>query len=460
MATSVTDKERLKRSFAVPAGEVPPGPAKQTRVERMLFAAFLFLLPFQARVFLGEFGGEVFGNEWTQAWLWASDIALLGLFGFWFRRGVSRKDLYPLLFLLFFLPSLAVNPSALGLWVLVKTAEGLLLFSYARTHRGWLLTTVLWPAAFLVGLVLNAVVAVAQFAVQHDLQLQFLGESPLDPAAPGVAKFSVNGAGVLRGYGFTPHPNILAALLLAGVTLTVFFYIFRGLPHRLVFSPRRLREELVRGLLFFIFLFGLIVAFSRIAWFAAAVFLVAVLLTAAIRHSLREVYFWEALRFTILAVAVIAMALVVFWPFVQTRVVLSPDEQAVALRQFYGQQAAEMIREHPITGVGLGRFVPALVERNPQIPRWQAQPVHNVVLLLAAENGIPATFALLAGFVFLFLATWRRVINIRDPGVQLVSVCLIAFTTGILLFSTTDHFLWTTQQGWLLLWFTLGLLAA
>ena len=85
-----------------------------TRWERYFFAAFLFLLPFQARIFLADLRGTSIGlPDWTDAWLWASDLALGALLVFWVRRGVALRDLRPLGFLLLFVPTLFVNPTAL-----------------------------------------------------------------------------------------------------------------------------------------------------------------------------------------------------------------------------------------------------------------------------------------------------------------------------------------------------------
>ena len=432
---------------------------RASRAEHFFVALFLFLVPFQTRILLGDLVAETAGNEWTRAWLWLSDIAFLILIALWFRHGLRLRDLRPLAFAALFFPALFANPSPAGFWVLLRIVEGLLLFSYARAHRDWLLTSARWPIAFLVGLIAQALIGMAQFAMQDDLGLQVLDESPLDLATPGVAKFSIQSGAVLRAYGLTPHPNILGAMLLSGVAVITFLYLYRGVRWLGAYNLKRQREELVRGTLLFLFLFGIFFTFSRLAWVATLVFFSLVLLAIVFRRSLRLPYLSEAVRYAILSLAIIGMLAFGFGAFLSTRAGVALEEESVTLRQFYGIEAAEMIKDHPYAGVGPGRFVPELVARNADMPDWQAQPVHNVLLLLIAENGIPEMLALLAGFLFAVIATWRRVVSMHDPGVQLISVCLLAYVTSLLLLSSFDHLLWTSQQGRLILWFTLGLLA-
>lgn len=438
---------------------IPQTGGVQTSLERWVFAAFLFLLPFQTRVLLYDTSAGEAGAEWSRLWFWASDLAFALLMIFWIRRGVSRKDVRPFVFLAPMLPALFVHPSAIGVWSILKLAEGLALFSYVRKHRSWFLTTMLWPAAFLVGVAAQSLVAVAQFVAQHDLGLQALDESVLNVQFPGVAKVLVGGSPVLRVYGITPHPNIIAAMLLAGAAVVAFLYIFRGVRRLSAYSMRRQHEELVRGTLLFLFFLALLLTFSRTAWLGAAVFFIAVMATIFFRASLRTPYLSEALRFFFLFSVIVAMFAVAFSPFLQARSEVSLLSEALDTRSFAAQEAILMIREHPWFGVGPGQFVPTLVERNPLLEPWRAEPVHNVVLLLAAEYGLPAMFFLVIVFIFLVLATWRRVLTMHDSVIQLASVCLLAFTTGVLFFSLGDHFLLTSQQGRLLLWFTLGLLA-
>ncbi|MEZ4515844.1 MAG: O-antigen ligase family protein [Chloroflexota bacterium] len=61
--------------------------------------------------------------------------------------------------------------------------------------------------------ILQAAVAIAQFILQRDVGLSWLGELPLDPDVSGVIVVLNQGERWLRGYGLTNQPNSLAILL-------------------------------------------------------------------------------------------------------------------------------------------------------------------------------------------------------------------------------------------------------
>lgn len=430
------------------------------RLERILFAALLISLPFQTRLKLTTFGT----GEWQEAWLWLSDVVVISLVALWLVRGVTRDDLMPMLFLVAFIPAYAVHPTGLALVKLLKIAEGLFLLSYIKSRRAWLMRALARPRIFflmLSGLIISAVAGVAQYWLQHDLGLNTLfGESPLDAQADGVAKLFVGGAKVIRAYGFTPHPNILGALLAAGVIIVAFLYVFRGVGRSRVFSAKRQREEVFRGLILFTLLLGLLLTFSRVSWVAGVVGLAVLIGMVLFRAPLRRIYSWEVLRLAIVGTVAAATLIVVFWPILTARLDMDiSSEQAFSLRSFYAEESFSMIADKPLFGVGLGEFTEELAERNPSAPDWSMQPVHNVSLLVAAEAGLPAAAAAIVAFVLLMVAAFRRLKESHDPGITLIRVLAFALGCLVLLLSLGDHLLWTSQQGSLLVWIILGLLA-
>ncbi len=434
--------------------------AGDDRKERVLFAVLLIILPFQTRIALTAFGV----GEWLGAWLWVSDVIVLTLFAFWMRRGIKLRDLFPLIFLVVFLPTLVVNPSGIAFWRFLKLVEGLFLVAYVKRHAHWLIEALARPKVFLlvlIGLFANALAGVAQFSIQHDLGLsRLLGESPIDPMGEGVAKFIVGGTKIIRAYGFTPHPNILGALLAVGIVLVGFLYIFRGMGRSGRYSLKRQREELIRGAALFVLVLGLLFTFSRVAWISAAVGLGTLLAVILIFRSLRRIYAWEVSRIAILFSSIVVILGVAFWPFLSSRIDFNlAAEQSFSLRSFYAQEAVEMIGENPITGVGLGGYVTELAAKNPEAPAWSIQPVHNVTLLLAAEAGFPAMAVLTTAFAVLVIGALRKLRETRDPSIALAQGLALSLAVVILLLSLGDHLLWTSQQGNLLLWIVIGLLA-
>lgn len=437
------------------------------RVERLLFLAFMIALPFQARVLIARLGGDSLMalevNEWLSAWAWVSDALLIALLIMWVARGIALRDLMPLALIVIVLPALVFHPTAIAFWRFAKLAEGLLLVAYIRTRRSWITDALAHPRAFLAiltGILISAAVGIVQFVLQRDLGLSFLGESPLALDTSGVANFVVQGAKIIRAYGFTPHPNILGVLLAAALIVVVFLYVFRGIGRRAVYSFKRQREEFIRGGTVLLLLMALVLTFSRMAWLGAALTLGFFLVVLFFNKAMRRLYLWEAMRFTLLFVSLLAVVVIAFWPFLKDRVATSfVQDQAISQRSDYAEEALAMIKEHPVTGVGLGGYVTEFARRNPTAPAWSIQPVHNVVLLLAAEMGWPAMALIVSGFVTLVIVAVRRFRKEHDPSIALIGAMVLSLSGVLLVASLGDHLLWTSQQGSLLLWLVIGLLA-
>jgi len=130
-----------------------------------------------------------------------------------------------------------------------------------------------------------------------------------------------------------------------------------------------------------------------------------------------------------------------------------------------GQQALLIIRNHPITGVGLGGYTAAAQVYIPQSfsrvnPDFQQMVrkgvVHNKYLLQAAETGIVG----LVLFVFMcvtFVRACFRVRRWRDPVHFAIGMGIAAALVGQLVFFLFDHFYVDNRM--LLLWITFGVAA-
>ena len=97
---------------------------------------------------------------------------------------------------------------------------------------------------------------------------------------------------------------------------------------------------------------------------------------------------------------------------VVTRITYDPGK-AVESRWDLMLIAAEMVRQHPLTGIGLNSFEEnmARYDRTGTVNIIQ-QPVHNIYLLVAAESGIPSLI------VFVAIGLWllRRALRLlREP---------------------------------------------
>jgi putative inorganic carbon (HCO3(-)) transporter len=87
----------------------------------------------------------------------------------------------------------------------------------------------------------------------------------------------------------------------------------------------------------------------------------------------------------------------------------------------------EMVRDHPLTGVGLAmvsRLYP--LYRRDDAPRWRVPHLHNNVVQIAAERGLPALAAYLWLIGAYVVTTWRALPRLTGPPRAVVAGSLTA----------------------------------
>ena len=480
--------------------------------EQFLFYFLFFAIPLQTRKILYSPGW--YYNEWQSISIYATDLILLILLIFWavdkrLRKSFIHRYDY---FLLGFLAAAAVSVKNssdfyVGAVLWLKLAEFALLYFYlktyairpvrgktpaeggssadhalqaGRTSNGIDFVKALY--VLLLGGAFQAIIAIGQFLKQGDLGLRWLGESVLGPHMTGIASFLVPsrvegfvnsglpaealakaGEKVIRAYGTTPHPNILAAYLLLSIFAFYFLYIYqttdRGSSHK--FYDTMIYHKILkywRAVVYLILLFGLFFTFSRIIIFlwAAGFFARAVLI--GVKTGFKE-KFWrnpviktklvQIVTVTVLAVVIFS---VFYWPEVQSRLSVSSEEEAVRLRVFYNKES--LGGGVNLFGIGLGDFTGWLMEQNPNLPSYVYQPVHNIYLLVYSEIGIIG-FVLFLLFLIGLLCEFIKKTRLRE--LKHHSFLLIA--VSVLFIGLFDHFLFTLQQGRFIFWLVLTLLA-
>ena len=239
-------------------------------------------------------------------------------------------------------------------------------------------------------LIIQGAVAAGQFLAQRDLGLVPLGELPLHPAHEGNSVLLARGQPWLRAYGLTIHPNLLGALLAALLLL--------ALP-----MARRERGAERSAVLLALVVggAGLFLSFSRASWlgFAAGLGMWGMLgwwegrrmgnlsrkklqrTSDSAMHRARQVVPW------LLGVGLLALLLFAYRDLVFSRLFAldTPTEaQSIDERQRDAALAVAIIRDAPLTGVGLGDYLAAAQRLDADAAR-----VHNVPLLVAAELGLP-----------------------------------------------------------------------
>jgi len=259
--------------------------------------------------------------------------------------------------------------------------------------------------AFLLGLALNALVAVVQFS--------------------GI--FSPTGGEEFRGFG--EGYSILSAYLIVG--MFVASYYFR--------EAKEKRAKIVPSLLMILYFFHLIIMRGRTGYVTF------ILLSPLIVHTLfRRLGF---LKITLCCA--LLFAIMFFSPIVRDRIDLSIDqfryhlnaepdaawgkEYNVYQDRFYMWYGAfPIFLENPFFGVGTGGYQTALKEKRKRDDPYIAHP-HNNLLHMAVSFGIVGIIA----YLWLFVETVRNAWEQRDTlvGFYVVSTTVVIFISG--LFNTT-----------------------
>jgi len=111
--------------------------------------------------------------------------------------------------------------------------------------------------------------------------------------------------------------------------------------------------------------------------------------------------------------------------------------QSDAHRLWYWRVAAEAARDHPLFGVGVGRFAGeglALAMRSESVvPNAADAQAHNVFLQLAAECGIPLALAALVALAVWLGRAWRA------SGHRPETVAVVALALPILVHANLEH---------------------
>lgn len=294
----------------------------------------------------------------------------------------------------------------------LKITEALFLFFYIIKTKPNVKTSFF----FLIGGgVYSSLLAWGQFIQQHSVGgiFYWIGERTFSISTPGIARTVINGRLFLRPYATFPHPNVLAGYLTA--LLPAIFIVPRGM----------------RLALALLFLLTILITFSQSAWIIALL----VLLFLLVKNKTMR----------IISIAVLVVGLPLFArlegiPFIETE---SYQQRIKLMDSSFG-----MIKDHPITGVGLNNFIIELPKYQKINSYQDLQPVHNIYLLLLSELGIAGTL-LFALFLFFKFRTYR--FNFKNSNIQLQTSIVSLLVLGLV-----DHYVLTLQQALLLLAILLG----
>ncbi len=310
----------------------------------------------------------------------------------------------------------------------------MLILSLQDWHAAWTVAIFGLCAA----LSIELIAGFAEFALQSTAFLDSLNmkwPGTLEPSLRGASVVQLaNGLRILRAYGTLPHPNILAGLV---------FLAFLG-PISVFLANKKPNYPALMLVSVGIILLAL--TFSRSAWLALLSFLFILIMKSK---------YFERKKLYLLLFTVALAILLTLYPLrdlVFTRVnnaTVATEQISTVGRSWLTQQAINMIREHPLTGVGIGSFVVEL--SNKAVEGAPIEPVHDIFLLITAELGA-AGLILIIG---LFMSIALTIIQSKSPRAILAG----ATVAGLGIISLFDHYLWTIAPGRMMLGLALGLWA-
>jgi hypothetical protein len=308
-----------------------------------------------------------------------------------------------------------------------------------------------WTAAGLgVMVVIQSVVGLGQFVLQRDWGWQWLGEVALAAAPGGGSIINVGGQSWLRAYGLTPHPNILGGILV-GALLILF----------VCFLEANGRQKVIWLMVLGVGTAALLVTYSRAAWLGGLIGGV-VLLAALLKPAdLRRRYGRQLAWVMIGGLMVVAVFGISQRDLLLSRL-LGVENESTELRSInervvLNELSLEIIGQRPLLGVGASHFSLAVVPPVNQMTAVEAQPVHNVPLLTAAELGVGG------GVVWLWLMMAPLIITIREQSRRRLPLWVWALTaalTALAVIDLFDFYSWGWPEGRLWRWILLALWVA
>jgi hypothetical protein len=430
------------------------------KIIEILIYAVAFFLPLQTRWIIksGEINGAY--SEYKTISLYGVDILiglLFVLFAYYsFKKAKTTTPLLKnsllslagALEFIVFMSIFAATDAYLALFLYLRFLLGIALF-FVLVNFPFAKVKVIFFLAL--GIFAQALLAIWQFLSQSTFANKWLGLAWHNASDAGVSVVEVLGPDGfwqrwLRAYGGQDHPNILGGLLVLGILFLLFAYI-------LSLS----RVEKIAGKFFFYFSFlyftlllALFFTFSRTAWLGLILGLAVMVAVAMYKHNL--LIHLHLLKIILLSGILFAIFYAQFGLLVDDRLFgatrlenISKNERSNLLGD-----SVDIIKEKWFFGVGLGNYVLAVEQKNPQEPAWFYQPVHNVFLLLWAEIGLIGLilFISLLQFIFgqLFEQAKKNPLILYQGAIFLVLIFMMML----------DHWWWSLHIGVLLFWFVLG----
>lgn len=397
--------------------------------ENHLLTLWVFTIPFEKRhIFNLEqatIGNSV--NEWLTISIYISDIiaiaiiSILGLNWIFKKQKLSqRKKLYIILYFSILLSGVvATQNTSRSIYLAISlTLSGIIAYRIYSQLKKNVYHSILF--SFIVSALLQSTIAIGQFYKQKSLGLKFLGEIDISREITNIPKIISNGETYIRAVGTFTHSNVLAAFL----AIAIFFSLILLYEY----SQKKIVSQLI-------LLSTIIISFAQILTFSRTGYLVSIIIILYFiaTHRKKRAFIKRVLVYLV-AISIISIS---YSSLIVPRGTIADQngDMAISIRLNLFSESIRQLSLYPITGTGLGQYIPTYINSNPELESWKYQPAHNVPILLLSELG-PLVICL-----FIALIIYKSPKNDYLP--------LIVVIIGLP--SITDHYYATIHQGQLLL---------
>ena len=415
---------------------------KLQRIESVLLFLIVLFLPTQlGKHFWPEFSFVYsLPIDYLSPTLYSWDLLVVSLCIIFILQGSHINRLALNLFFFFILTqtlSLLPNFASLGVG-LVRLEQyfiaGLFGVYIASSKNPWAKTVIF--CGFVLSILGESFLAVAQFLKMGTLGFWFLGERTFSISTPGISKFDFYGREFLRPYATFPHPNVLAGFMILGIVVLNSAKDLWRMPSKKSVEILLEQGQIKMTILGTTMLAALVILLtvSRVAIIAGLVFAAITLIKTRGR-------------------VLLLIAVIISLPILYTRFssLLNFDNLTFVRREELSLVAFRVWTNSPFFGVGLNNFIPSASDLLISGPSRFLQPVHNIFLLALSETGMVGLIGLIVLLGYPIFLTFKL-----SPKPYLLNPIL--FLWGIIVFlGMFDHYFLTLPQGYRLLFFIWGL---
>lgn len=337
--------------------------------------------------------------------------------------------------------SLAEYYTLSGYWLL-RISCVLLLGYLVYFTNFWLKYKDFILSTFIILGVINAIIALIQFATQQSIGLHIIGESPISTHSPNVAKIVTHGTDYIRSYGLFPHPNILAGLLVIISTINLY----------LLNKYAQYKTFLALALSYMLLIAGVFTTLSRAGLLALIFSAFSYFVLMRIRSKQN---FNKTLTLVIITFSIFTS---IFYPWIHER--STWNDSAVIERNILANTTLEALKDSWLIGSGAGTNILQISDRLPQgSPNWMIQPVHNFFLIVISDFGILGLVALI-WLVYLLSKSFASVLGAQptyhNTDVQMWAITLFSSLFAVLVLMQFDHYFYTNWSAQLILAMIIG----